>query len=87
MRSTGHRSCKSTIPFQNPGAILTRAHGRRFKMFKTPTSFTPRLIIEKVLRKEGDDCKGWAVTEVHERGDGVWAKVSRIPVTLPVNEC
>lgn len=44
-------------------------------MFKTPTSFTPKLIIEKVLRKAGDECNGWAVTEAHERGDGVWAKV------------
>lgn len=45
-------------------------------MFKTPTTFTPKLIIEKVLCKSGDDCKGWVVTEAHERGDGVWLKVN-----------
>lgn len=44
-------------------------------MFKTPTSFTPKLVIEKVLQKTGDECKGWAMTEVHEKGDGVWSKV------------
>ena len=57
--------------------MLTCICARRFKIFKTPTSFTPKLIIEKVLQKSSDDCKGWAVTEVYERGDGVWAKVSR----------
>lgn len=35
------------------------------------------MVIENVTHKKGDDAKGWAVTEVVERGDGAWSKVSR----------
>ena len=32
-------------------------------------------VIEHTIRKSGDDAKGWAVTEVMERGNGRWQKV------------
>ncbi|KXT13581.1 hypothetical protein AC579_8095 [Pseudocercospora musae] len=55
-----------------------RFHGQNlnFKIFRVATCFTPRNIIERIVTKnkgEGE-CKGWAVTEVVEAGDGVWRK-------------
>jgi hypothetical protein len=47
-------------------------------MFKVSVNFTVKMVIENVLRKTGDDCKGWAATEAVELGGGNWAKVSRI---------
>lgn len=47
-----------------------------FKIFKVGVNFTAKMVIEKTLRKGGDDCKGWALTEVVESGDGCWLKVS-----------
>lgn len=48
-----------------------------FKIFKVATGFTVRNVVEKVLKKAGaEDCAAWAVSEVVERGGGVWAKVS-----------
>lgn len=38
-------------------------------------------MIENVLRSKPGDmikCKGWAATEVIERGDGHWTKVQRL---------
>lgn len=32
------------------------------------------MVIENVLK--GKEPKGWAITEVVEKGDGAWAKVS-----------
>jgi len=55
--------------------MLTMARSR-FKMFKVSTSFTPRRIIERVLQKSGDECNEWILTEVIEKGDGKWSKVS-----------
>ena len=48
---------------------------RRFKMFKVSVNFTVKMVIENVLRAEGDACKGWAATEAVEMGGGKWAKV------------
>lgn len=47
-----------------------------FKMFKVSTAFTVRNVVERVLRKDVGGCEGWGVTEVVERGDGGWGKVS-----------
>ena len=44
-------------------------------MFKTSVNFTVKMIIENVTKKEGDECKEWAVTEAVERGGGVWDQV------------
>ncbi|KAF7197479.1 hypothetical protein HII31_01289 [Pseudocercospora fuligena] len=55
-------------------------HGQNlnFKMFKVATSFQVKTIIERILKKAGDDCKGWSVTEVVEGGCGVWRKGTTI---------
>jgi hypothetical protein len=46
-----------------------------FKIFHVATTFTPKMVIENVLKgAEGAD--RWAITEVVEKGDGAWAKVS-----------
>ena len=44
-------------------------------MFKVSVNFTVKMVIENVLRAEGDACKGWAATEAIEIGGGQWAKV------------
>ena len=44
-------------------------------MFKVSVNFTVKMIIEHTIQKGGDDCKGWAATEVVERGAGIWDKV------------
>jgi hypothetical protein len=44
-------------------------------MFRVSINFTVKMIIENILKKKGDDCKGWAATEVIERGGGGWEKV------------
>ncbi|KAM0718047.1 hypothetical protein Q7P37_006379 [Cladosporium fusiforme] len=49
-----------------------------FKIFTVSTNFTPGMVIENVISKKGDDAKGWAVTEVVERGDGMWSKGTTI---------
>ncbi len=46
-------------------------------MFKVSVNFTPRMIIENVLRTVDNSCKAWAVTEAIERGAGGWDKVCR----------
>lgn len=46
-----------------------------FKIFKVATTFTPKMVIENVL-KGAADAGRWAITEVVEKGDGAWAKVS-----------
>lgn len=46
-------------------------------MFNTSVNFTVKMIIERVLNKDGDDCKEWAVTEAVERGAGKWDKVRK----------
>jgi hypothetical protein len=51
-----------------------------FKIFTVSTGFSPAMVIENTLGKKGGGCKGWAVTEVFEKGDGNWAKV-RFTVT------
>jgi len=38
-------------------------------------NFTVKMVIERTLNLSGDDCNGWAATEVIERGDGVWSQV------------
>ena len=52
-------------------------------MFKVSVNFTVKMVIERTLKKEGDDCKGWAVSEAVERGDGQWDKVrtSELPTS------
>lgn len=47
-----------------------------FKIFNVATTFTPAMVIENVLAGKAAP-KGWAITEVVEKGDGAWAKVSR----------
>ena len=51
-------------------------------MFKTSVNFSVKMIIENVIKKEGDECKEWAITEAVERGAGVWDKVSEIHFPL-----
>jgi hypothetical protein len=55
--------------------VLT-LRSRKFKIFKVSVYFTVKMVIENVLREEGDACKGWAATEAVELGGGKWAKVS-----------
>lgn len=50
-----------------------------FKIFNVATTFTPAMVIENVLGGKAEP-KGWAITEVVEKGDGAWAKVRQ---TLP----
>ena len=50
--------------------------GWDFKINKASISLTVNEVIELVLGKEGDDCKGFCVTEVTEIGDGEFSKVS-----------
>jgi hypothetical protein len=49
-------------------------HHSNFKIFNVSTAFTPAMVIENVLAGKGEP-KGWAITEVVEKGDGAWAKV------------
>ena len=49
-----------------------------FKIFNVATTFTPAMVIENVLGGKAEP-KGWAVTEVVEKGDGAWAKVRDTP--------
>ena len=48
----------------------------RFDIKVAATSMLVGELIERLMDKEGNDCKGWAVTEVAEKGDGEWSKVS-----------
>ena len=50
------------------------------KIFNVATTFTPKMVIENVLK--GADAGKWAITEVVEKGDGAWAKVSSLYTTL-----
>lgn len=52
------------------------------KIWTVPTVVSVRDIIEKLLGKEGEDCKGWALTEVNELGDGEFSKVCYICAPL-----
>ena len=45
-------------------------------MFKISVNFTVKMIIERVLNKGEEGCRGWCTTEVVERGTGKWDKVS-----------
>lgn len=58
-----------------------------FKIFNVATNFTPDMVIENVLGGKAEP-KGWAITEVVEKGDGAWAKVrSSTAARLPlINE-
>lgn len=57
-----------------------------FKIFNVATTFTPAMVIENVLGGKAEP-KGWAITEVVEKGDGAWAKVTpAILSTLANNE-
>ncbi|GAB7346683.1 hypothetical protein MBLNU459_g1805t1 [Dothideomycetes sp. NU459] len=53
-------------------------HGssRKFlcRVFRVPVLMSVGELIENLMGKEGDACTGWAVTEVTEMGDGVFAK-------------
>lgn len=49
--------------------------GWTFKMARVGTCVPVFELIEIMLGKEGDACKGWKVTEVIEAGDGKWSKV------------
>jgi hypothetical protein len=51
-----------------------------FKIFNVATTFTPAMVIENVLSGKAEP-KGWAITEVIERGDGAWAKVRSLSTT------
>ena len=55
----------------------TDLRNSQFKVFKVSTNFTVKMVIENTLKKKcGDECGGWAATEIVERGDGQWDKVS-----------
>jgi hypothetical protein len=56
---------------------------RSFKSFTVSTDKTVKSMIEHVRRQNKPDdkelaewCKGWVATEVLERGNGMWYKVS-----------
>lgn len=51
-------------------------------MFKVSVNFTVKMIIENISHKGGDDLKEWAVTEVCERGGGIWLKVGEVELEL-----
>lgn len=44
------------------------------KTFYVPCVMTITELIEQLMGTEGDKCKGWALTEVQEKGDGVFVK-------------
>ncbi|KAH0011070.1 hypothetical protein KCU78_g10149, partial [Aureobasidium melanogenum] len=44
------------------------------KTFYVPCVMTIIELIEQLIGTEGDKCKGWALTEVQEKGDGVFVK-------------
>jgi hypothetical protein len=44
------------------------------KTFHVGTTMTISELIEHMMGKEGDACKGWALTEVTEKGDGTFDK-------------
>jgi hypothetical protein len=54
---------------------LANTRTSHFKIFNVSTAFTPAMVIENVLAGKAEP-KGWAITEVVEKGDGAWAKVS-----------
>lgn len=63
--------------------LIRIAGDREFKVFKVSVHFTVKMVVENVLRKSRDAdvlevCKGWAVTETVEGGNGTWEKVSRL---------
>ena len=68
------RCTEVTQPSAVRQAVLTLCY-RKFKIFKVSVNFTVKMVIENVLRKDGDACKGWAATEAVEIGGGKWAKV------------
>ena len=53
-----------------------------FVVYKVATSLSVGELIELLLDKEGNGCKGWRVTEVVELGDGEWSKVSFVLLML-----
>ena len=55
-------------------------NSNRFDIKVVALSFSVSELIERLLDKEGDACKGWTVTEVVEKGDGEWSKVSHPPL-------
>lgn len=54
--------------------LTTISNHSNFKIFNVATNFTPAMVIENVLGGKAEP-KGWAITEVVEKGDGAWAKV------------
>jgi hypothetical protein len=63
------------IYMKSPGTFVTNARiHSNFKIFNVSTAFTPAMVIENVLAGKAAP-KGWAITEVVEKGDGAWAKV------------
>ena len=67
--------------------LTTTCNHSNFKIFNVATNFTPAMVIENVLGGKAEP-KGWAITEVVEKGDGAWAKVRSITTAhLPlINE-
>jgi hypothetical protein len=62
-------------PFSLFQSVLANARNHsNFKIFNVSTAFTPAMVIENVLAGKAEP-KGWAITEVVEKGDGAWAKV------------
>ncbi|KAK5137153.1 hypothetical protein LTR08_000658 [Meristemomyces frigidus] len=51
----------------------------KVKIFKVDTQSSVKSVIERTLGvTDAEKCKGWAISEVLERGDGQWAKGSTI---------
>lgn len=48
------------------------------KTFYVPCAMTITELIEQLMGTEGDKCKGWALTEVQEKGDGVFVQGSSV---------
>ena len=65
------------ISWETPYTDQTCKTNSNFKIFNVATTFTPAMVIENVLGGKAEP-KGWAVTEVVEKGDGAWAKVRLI---------
>lgn len=53
---------------------LDKATDFKFEVNKVPLSLTVADVVDVVSGKEGDEVKGWCLTEVVELGDGKWSK-------------
>jgi hypothetical protein len=65
---------------------LANARTSHFKIFNVSAAFTPAMVIENVLAGKAAP-KGWAITEVVEKGDGAWAKVCDASVASTQRDC